>query len=783
MPLESSTEAYEQAHRTRNVDSEESDEAVPAEVLPSLPFLRVRLLFRGIKVAAEFLELTEKPLHDGLKRIRWTCVCGCSLYDDFKEFAPGALDELQNLLNNGENTDVINLHEEADRTDNSTDAAHDAARTSQRRPKVAPVRQATGSTSIHNDPRSTKGLAKSSTQSSQSIQSRNDRINRNQAEGNNNNSPQGLRQRHPTRSETGTSAMGYNAWVLPIFQYDRYGTRVKHLRVDQTTSDKDLFVNIKEKYHQETSKVRRFFVMRGVKKISCVKFVHAAIEPDIHKFDDWPRQKHSPPWIYKGCPAKKSHIPLVGHTYLMHLWQHPSHCDRQTYKSHRQTSIARLFRQLGFRRGGFGTSGMLGNDPDAPGNASRHDTELAGMNSSTSNGNRALDGRDSSGPRSSYVLLRIPKKLGEQLTATDEDPPEAWGLYFEEGFGVHHFLLIILMMYAMASLGFAIYWCERYGLVGPNSGSGAFAVASWMCVIAAMMSDIGEYRKLLRPTVPMRGLFLPAEKFVRVDNGIDCSNPNVSPEWRHHLNESQCQAIGMACTNMFSIVRGPAATGGDHKQLPAFVHSTVAKKLWPSLFFTDYIKLKKVDYSLLDTQYRGRSLLNAAANDIIYDGKVNAFHKTAVPRLSCLTSWSNFVDVPHGVQQSKIRGGSCNDVSDEVQVVEAMIRALLALSKPLDSMAVVTGCLWQLEKLQKMKAKNAWADLRLLSADTCEGGGWDIAIIRLVKTENSPGFIGDELRANAAVTRAREARYIFCRETGQSCGIGSRIIECPDMRR
>lgn len=112
-----------------------------------------------------------------------------------------------------------------------------------------------------------------------------------------------------------------------------------------------------------------------------------------------------------------------------------------------------------------------------------------------------------------------------------------------------------------------------------------------------------------------------------------------------------------------------------------------------------------------------------------------------------------------------------------------MIRALLALSKPLDSMAVVTGCLWQLEKLQKMKAKNAWADLRLLSADTCEGGGWDIAIIRLVKTENSPGFIGDELRANAAVTRAREARYIFCRETGQSCGIGSRIIECPDMRR
>lgn len=280
----------------------------------------------------------------------------------------------------------------------------------------------------------------------------------------------GLRRRS-RRSRMDPAAMGSQMWMLPIFQYDRYGTTVKHLRVDSTTSDKDLFLDIKTKYHEETSRFRRFFALRGVKKISCVKFRHAAVEPDIHKFDDWPGQKYSPPWIYKGCPAKKTHILLVGHTYLMHLWQNPTHCDRKTYQSQRATLFIRLLRWLIFRKT-RPSSGL-----DASGDACGHDTEYAGKRP-TSGNTGTVDVRESLGPRSSYVLQRTPKKLGEQLMPNDEDPPEAWGLYFEEGFGVHHFLLIILMVYAIASIGFMIFWCERYG--APTSGAGAFAVASWM---------------------------------------------------------------------------------------------------------------------------------------------------------------------------------------------------------------------------------------------------------------------------------------------------------------
>lgn len=93
-------------------------------------------------------------------------------------------------------------------------------------------------------------------------------------------------------------------------------------------------------------------------------------------------------------------------------------------------------------------------------------------------------------PRSSYVLLRTPKKLGEQLLPDDEDPPEAWGLYFEEGFRVHHFLIVLLFLYILASLAFSVYWCVEYGLVGPDSGASAFGVASWMIAAVSLVVTV-----------------------------------------------------------------------------------------------------------------------------------------------------------------------------------------------------------------------------------------------------------------------------------------------------
>ena len=68
----------------------------------------------------------------------------------------------------------------------------------------------------------------------------------------------------------------------------------------------------------------------------------------------------------------------------------------------------------------------------------------------------------------------------------------------------------------------------------------------------------------------------------------------------------------------------------------------------------------------------------------------------------------------------------------------------------------ITGYLWKLEKPKTIGQSNKWSDLSILNADTCQGDEWEIVI---VKTSDSPSFIGDDLRANVVTSRAREVEY------------------------
>ncbi|CAF9937942.1 MAG: hypothetical protein HETSPECPRED_000718 [Heterodermia speciosa] len=95
------------------------------------------------------------------------------------------------------------------------------------------------------------------------------------------------------------------------------------------------------------------------------------------------------------------------------------------------------------------------------------------------------------------------------------------------------------------------------------------------------------------------------------------------------------------------------------------------------------------------------------------------------------------------------------------RTIEALVKALLSIGKPLNSTAIITGYPWQLEKLKAMAKSNGWSELNILSAATCQGDEWEIVIISLVKTSTHPGFIGNQFRANVVATRAREARYLF----------------------
>ena len=217
------------------------------------------------------------------------------------------------------------------------------------------------------------------------------------------------------------------------------------------------------------------------------QFIHAPRSAEINKFDDWPLQKHSPPWIYLGCPAKRKHIPLVGHAHLIHLWQNPSHTDSETYRS-RNVDILSILLGLFRQERHENQTNTLENNADSSHiirAGFQQDIELASMNGSTVRVNKMFSASEiqnsiDPGPRSSFVFLRMPKKTGERLLAENNAPPEGWGLYFEEGFQVHQFFLLILFIYILASLSFGLYWSIEYRLVAPNAGSGAWSVSSWM---------------------------------------------------------------------------------------------------------------------------------------------------------------------------------------------------------------------------------------------------------------------------------------------------------------
>ncbi|KAL8692040.1 MAG: hypothetical protein Q9218_002849 [Villophora microphyllina] len=417
------------------------------------------LLLYGWERATQFLELSEKPVPPGFKRVRWTCFCGCALYDDFREVEPGALYELQSFLNNRKGTRQMT---------NDQSNSHSTREDSMNLP-------------VHHS---------ESIQASESAPL--------EGSDRDDNLPPGLRRRGRRPDATHGNLASSPTWILPIFQIERYGTKVKHLPVDPTMSDETLFTSVKARYHEETSRIRRFFAMRGVKKISYVKFMHAPREPDIHKFNDWPLQKHSPPWVYKGCPAKKRHIPLIGHAYLMHLWQNPSHSDLQTYNRRPQGAISRLVCRIRLLKNYLLTStknDFVDLPPHHSGTNNRDSQAQRDLELTTTNGledqpTHMAAAADKHGNASSYVLLLTPKKLGDQLIADDEDPPEAWGLYFEEGFAVHHFFVVILFVYILATFAFAIYWCTKYGLVGPHTGAGAFGVSSWMIGLISLVVTV-----------------------------------------------------------------------------------------------------------------------------------------------------------------------------------------------------------------------------------------------------------------------------------------------------
>ena len=226
-----------------------------------------------------------------------------------------------------------------------------------------------------------------------------------------------------------------------------------------------------------------------------------------------------------------------------------------------------------------------------------------------------------------------------------------------------------------------------------------------------------------------------------------------------------------------------AIYGGDHKQLPPFLVSDEAKKLWAKTFFEELV-IRNWPTTLLNVQYRTHSDAAEAAYHVIYDDKVSAFHKTDVAprpfyinftgklpakfsahgREWQLTTYLNFVDVAGGVQEGPDNGSKYN--LREVEVVMSMLKTFLGFGANARGIAVVTGYTLQFEKIQEQlrglhrtEPQKGWNQINLLTAGTVQAEEYNIVILSLVKTSGARGFLGERERANVVCTRHREAMY------------------------
>ena len=185
----------------------------------------------------------------------------------------------------------------------------------------------------------------------------------------------------------------------------------------------------------------------------------------------------------------------------MHLWQNPTHTDEKTYQAHNSGLVQRTLKCLRLYFSNTSPRALVPAKQIIHSQATG-DIELACANSRNNTAISPEPHTSSSvqpnvSPpcmkqdfRSSYVFLRTPKKRGEQLLPDDENPPEAWGLYFEEGFRIHHAFIVMLFFYCLASLAFGVYWCVEYGLVGPQSGAEAFSISAWMIGLVSLVTTV-----------------------------------------------------------------------------------------------------------------------------------------------------------------------------------------------------------------------------------------------------------------------------------------------------
>ncbi|KAL8646218.1 MAG: hypothetical protein Q9210_006262, partial [Variospora velana] len=222
----------------------------------------------------------------GKTRIWWTCACGSRLYDDFVELRPGAAHELRTSLHS------LNRQRLTGQQPISSSRTYvgDATTTDPNRSSGSPSAGLPGldvrSVAPSYDPRPTNA--------------------------------------RPT--STAIACGPESKWLLVCAQAWHRPTSLLHLNVCSTTSDQQLFTELRQLY---VSLKKAWWHRLSLKVVQSIRYVQFELHPrdlvDVRKVPDMPPESRKDEYVYQACDL----IPPIGENLMTHLFHHPHEANEK----------------------------------------------------------------------------------------------------------------------------------------------------------------------------------------------------------------------------------------------------------------------------------------------------------------------------------------------------------------------------------------------------------------------------------------------------------------------
>jgi hypothetical protein len=216
---------------------------------------------------------------------------------------------------------------------------------------------------------------------------------------------------------------------------------------------------------------------------------------------------------------------------------------------------------------------------------------------------------------------------------------------------------------------------------------------------------------------------------------------------------------------------------GDHKQLPPTVTEEMLDEsvryrldleevedlLRESFFHQVFTQLPSDRKGMLTTQHRMHPHIGDAVSALFYGGKLSSARAAEPSRVSSSRlTLLDFSEVP-GYAERRGRAGTSWRNPEEARAAILLLQRLRRISGRLPSTLLVCPYADQRQEMELLlRQKFAGEDVHATTVDAVQGGEASVVLLLMTRTHGRTSFLLDEHRVNVALSRARDAAFIFC---------------------